>query len=499
MVEGGGANVARNITAGLSRLASKTPEAPAILDAEGSISYLELDRAVSWTARSFEKEGLARADIVALDLPDQHQHIVSSLALARLGVAQIAFGDVDPPRLREQFARQLGIAAIVCDTRQRADALTPVIKPPFRDVADVKAVKPVRFEGADDAALPLLVLRTSGTSTGIPKFALLSHAAAQPRIKAKGFALPTGAGCRYLSLGDLSFNSVKMRALHSVLSGGCLVLHRGRLEPQLIVELIVARRVTYVSCSPARTLGLLDLAQGSGMLLPGLEALRVGSAFVAQPLREEILSRLTPNLFIAYGITEIGTVSIAPPEMVRGIPGVVGELVPGLYAEVIDEEGMPLPPLQAGRLRIKGPGMIHSYIDAPEESARVFREGWFYSDDCVEFTPKGELIHHGRTDEMMIFEGVNISPAEIENVLLRHPALSEVAAFAVSDDVRGDLPFAAVVVRSPVSEAELLSHCRSKLGAHAPIGVFILPALPRNAAGKVIKRALRDLYARQPI
>jgi cyanophycin synthetase len=482
-----------NITTSLSKIASATPDAIALLDSEASISYGELDQAVSWAARYFANEGLARDTIVALDLPDQYQHLISSLALARLGVAQIAFGVADPPLLRQNFARRLRIAAIICDKDMRADAPAAVIEPPPRDVCEIKALKSVRFDGPDNAATPLLILRTSGTSTGVPKLGVLTHASAQPRIEAKGFALPAGLGCRYLALGDLSFNSVKTRALHCVLSGGCLVLHRNRLDPQSIVDLIAARGVNYVSCSPSRASSLLDLADESEILLPGVEAFRVGSTFVPQPLREQILNRLTPNLLIAYGITEIGTVSIASPEIVRNMPGVVGTIVPGISAEVIDETGMVLPPETTGRLKIKGPGMIQSYLDAPEDSQRAFREGWFYSDDRVEFTRRGELIHHGRVDDVMIFDGININPVEIENVILRHPALSEAEAFAIPDDVHGDVPFAAVVLRSKVSETELLSYCRSRLGAHSPQAVFIVPSLPRNAAGKVIKSKLRQV------
>lgn len=223
MVGKGELGIPINITASLSRIASETPDLPAVLDAEASISYGELDQAVSWAAHFFENEGLTRQDIVALDLADQHQHLISSIALARLGVAQIAFSATDPPRLKQQFVRRLGITATICDTGGRADAFTPVIEPPLRDVCDVKAVKPFCFDGANDANLPLLILRTSGTSTGIPKLALLTHGCARPRIDAKGFLLPEGPTSRYLSLGDLSFNSVKIRAWHCVLTGGCQI------------------------------------------------------------------------------------------------------------------------------------------------------------------------------------------------------------------------------------------------------------------------------------
>jgi len=192
-------------------------------------------------------------------------------------------------------------------------------------------------------------------------------------------------------------------------------------------------------------------------------------------------------------------VSIAPPALVRNIPGVVGGLVPGLRAEVIDEEMTPLPPCEAGRLRIKGAGMLHGYFDSPEESARAFQQGWFYSDDRVEFTRDGNLIYHCRMDDMMIFDGININPGEIENVLLQHPAVSEAAAFSMADGVHGDVPFAAVVSRSAVSDGTLLSYCGSRLGAHAPQGVFVVSALPRNAAGKVIKNDLRRMVGKKAI
>ncbi len=494
MENGGDVNVPLNITGTLSRIATEFPDAPAILDLKSSISYRELEQAVIWTARSFASEGLAARDIVALDLPDQHQHLISSLALARIGVAQIAFCKADSPLLRKQFAKRLKIAAIVCDKDRCTDAAAPVIEPPFRDVCDLKALKAVPSDGAEDAAHPLLILRTSGTSTGIPKLGVLTHAAARPRIEAKGFMLPEGQACRYLSLGDLSLNSVKIRAFHCVLSGSCLVLHRGRLRPQAIVDLIAARRVNYLSCSPSQASSLLELGGRGQVLFPELKALRLGSAFVAQPLREKILRHLTPNLFIAYGMTEVGTVSIAPPAMVRNIAGVVGNLVPGICAEVVDEDGITSPPLHAGRLRLKGPGMLNGYVDTSEESRRVFHDGWFYSDDRVEFTQEGELIHHGRMDDMMIFDGINISPAEIENALLSHPAVSDAAVFAVGDDMNGDVPIAAVVTRSTVLAGKLLSYCQSQLGAHAPHTVFIIPGVPRNAAGKVLKRELEKMY-----
>ena len=486
--------VSMNVTEVLSTLAIKSPDASAVLTPEASLSYRELDRAVSWVARSFREAGLATGELVAIDLPNQVQHLVSSLALARLGVGHVTFDVADPPPLQQQFARQVKIVATVTEKPGTSNEPPPLIEAPFGDILELKGLKPVEIETAGDANLPLMVLRTSGTLSGVPKFGLLSHATARPRIKAKGFALPEGPGTRYLSLGSLSFNSVKTRAFHCVLSGGCLALDGGLSEPRSVIDFIEAHDINYVSCSPVEAAKLLNIAKDGELLLPGVRAFRVGSTFIPQRLREDIQERLTPNLYVAYGITEIGTVSIALPTLVRTVCGVVGNLVPGIQAAIVDEDDVPLEAGVAGRLRLKSPGMIDGYMDAPEDTARVFRKGWFYSDDRVEFTRNRELIHHGRIDDLMIFDGININPAEIENALLRHPAVSEAAAFPMQSALHGDTPFAAVVIKFPVSEGTLLSHCRSLLGAHAPEGLYIISCLPRNSAGKVLKRELQNMF-----
>lgn len=472
------------------------PDASAVLTPEGSLSYDELDRAVSWTAASFKKSGLVKGDIVGIDLSNQTQHLISSLALARLGVGQFAF-DADPPRVRQNFVKRLKIVATVTDKATASDTQTPCIDPPPDSIREFIGIRPVAVEAAGDSNLPFLIMRTSGTTTGVPKLGLLTHAIALSRIKTKGFGLPEGPGSCYLALASLSFNSVKYRAFHCLLSGGCLALYEGTGELQLLVDFVIGHRIDYLSCSPIHAVALLSLAKENAILLPGVEALRIGTTIVPQALREDIQRRLTPNLYIAYGVSEVGTIAIAPPMLVHNIPGVVGKLIPGIQAEVIDDDGVPLPPGFAGKLRMKSSGMITGYVDAPAETDQFFRDGWFYSSDMVEFTANRELIHHGRADDVMIFDGININPAEIENVLLRHPAVSEAAAFPIHSTVHGDTPFAAVVIKSQVLEDELLSHCRSWLGLHSPQGLFIVSGLPRNAAGKVLKNDLQRIFREQ--
>ena len=119
-----------NITESLSARARETPDAPAVLTADASLSFAELDRAVSWTAASFRKAGLVLGDIAGIDLSNQAQHLVTSLALVRLGVGQFAFHVGDPPQLRGELTRRLKIVATVSDKSTETDTQTPVIDPP---------------------------------------------------------------------------------------------------------------------------------------------------------------------------------------------------------------------------------------------------------------------------------------------------------------------------------------------------------------------------------
>ncbi len=111
----------------------------------------------------------------------------------------------------------------------------------------------------------------------------------------------------------------------------------------------------------------------------------------------------------------------------------------------------------------------------------------------ISITEAGELIHHGRADDVMIYDGINIYPAEIENVLLRHADVIEAAAFPVPDGARGQMPGAAVVVHAGARETDLQGHCAEMLGERAPVQILRLQELPKNAAGKVVTSKLTEL------
>jgi acyl-CoA synthetase (AMP-forming)/AMP-acid ligase II len=155
------------------------------------------------------------------------------------------------------------------------------------------------------------------------------------------------------------------------------------------------------------------------------------------------------------------------------------------------------PPGEPGEIRLRAPGMARAYHDDPEETALRFRGGWFHPGDLASRRADGQMIIHGRADDMMILNGINIYPAEIEAALERHPAVANAAALPVRSTAHGEIPVAAVELLpgAAASRAELLAFARARLGLRAPRRVLVLERLPRSPQGKVLKREIAPRFA----
>jgi acyl-coenzyme A synthetase/AMP-(fatty) acid ligase len=470
-----------NATDGLFRQAQKTPDAPAVLTSQAQLSYRELAKAVSFSAARFKRDGLVAGDIVALALSSQLQHLVASLALARLGAAHLSLQPGEPQSLRRELERRLSIATTITALAEQSPM-------------ELKRLPETPFAPSENGALIFSINRSSGTTVDAPKLSVSTHAMVCSAVPQLADLLPEGPGHHFLSLIRISFFGPARGVLRCWNAGGCVALPEEITGTAALVEFIHRHGIDYLAGGPVHAAALLKLADENGeRLLPHVKALRVSSTLIPEPLRNAIRERLTPNLFVWYGTTEIGGMTLAPPDLVARVPGVVGYPVRGVEIQVVDADKRPLPAGRPGLVRARSAAMIAEYLDDPAETGRVFRDGWFHSSDLAEFTPGGALIHHGRADDLMIFDGINIHPAEIENALLKHPAVAEAAAFSIKRAARGDVPHAAVVLTGTTEPADLLAHCRSWLGARSPAGIMILRELPRNAAGKVLRM---DLQAR---
>lgn len=475
-----------NVTDGLARQAAERPWAVAVLQGGKVIHYRTLEetvrRAVSWLAR----HGVRKGQVVGLSMVGPLPHLIVALALARMGAIQLALAPREPIAARRRIASLAGATLLVSNQADAGDTGLAVLKPAAGWLEG--AATAASGAGAAGGEDPWLVCQSSGT-TGEPKLFHLTHDDAIARERRRN---ATRSGFRpddvFHTAVTLDFSGNKLLLLNCLSRGGCLVLDRPKDGAELI-RLLDARRVTYLQITPPQIASLLSRLPGQGVRFPHLRAVRVGAGASSEELRRSILERFSPNLFIAYGTNDAGSLAVADPETLTTHPGTVGTMFEGVRWQVVDEEDRPVAPGTPGRLRVAGPGVVRGYLDAAQ-TARSFKDGWFYPGDIVSADSNGRLTFHGRADDMMNLDGINIFPAEIEQVLLGHPAVAEAAAFPLRVKGDRDLPMAAVVLRGAAEEGELAAFCREELGVRAPWRVLVVPELPRNAVGKVLRREL---------
>jgi acyl-coenzyme A synthetase/AMP-(fatty) acid ligase len=232
---------------------------------------------------------------------------------------------------------------------------------------------------------------------------------------------------------------------------------------------------------------------GQTGLFPDLRILVTGGSIITEELRHSTDQLLTKYLHVVYGTNELGFLTVAPPDDWRTYPGSIGRPIEGVEMEIVDAHGMPVTDGQPGLLRFRKQVMMSEYLNAPDLTRRSFRNGWFYPHDVGSMGADGVVRFIGRADDMMIFNGINVYPLEIERSMRELPGIKDVAALPLRHPVHQDVPVCAVVLQegSVLDKAQILAWGRSALGAVSPKHVFILDQIPRDDSGKLLRPLLR--------
>ena len=249
--------------------------------------------------------------------------------------------------------------------------------------------------------------------------------------------------------------------------------------------------------------------------LKSLQVITYGAA----PMPFEVIKKAIQEMpwvrFInAFGQTETAsTITTLGPEdhriegteeeiekKLKRLTSSIGKPLPDVEVKIVDEEGNPLPPFEIGEILAKGPRIMTGYWKDEEKTSKVMsRDGWLRTADKGWMDEDGYIYLAGRGDDMIIRGGENISPEEVEDVILSHPEVDEVAVIGVPDPEWGQEPRAIVVLKGKqsVTGDDIIEHCRSRLaGFKRPRSVIFLDSLPRNAMGKVLKKELREKYGK---
>ena len=363
-------------------------------------------------------------------------------------------------------------------------------------------------EWSMDADAIGILLFTSGT-TGAPKAAVLRQKHLVSYIFGSvefGAAAPDEAALVSVP----PYHIAGMAAILSSVYAGRRVVQLASFDAENWVATARAERVTHAFVVPTMLTRIVDvLARDGGSGLSQLRAISYGGGKMPQPVIERAMQLMPETAFTnAYGLTETSsTITVLGPEDHRiaaasDDPAVrrrlvsVGRTLPSIELEVRDEEGRPCEPGQSGEIHVRGDQVSGEYLGL---ATRMTSDGWFPTRDAGALDTDGYLFLEGRIDDVIVRGGENLSPGEIEEVLLAHPAVADCAVVGVADVQWGEA-VAAVVVAHPgrtVSADELREWVKARLrSSRAPARVEFRDELPYNETGKLLRRKLRDELAR---
>jgi len=304
------------------------------------------------------------------------------------------------------------------------------------------------------------------------------------------------AACYGLSPADRSLCAMPLFHVHGLVgsvfaalaSGGSVILPR-RVAAQRFVQQMHEYDATWYSATPTIHQMLVEKAD-MGSCPPSLRFIRSCSSALAPALLDRLEEMLSVPVLEAYGMTEAShQIASNPPPPGLRVPGSVG-ISTGTELRVVGPDGNPLPDGAMGEVVIRGPAVMTGYLDDAEGNARAFVNGWFRTGDRG-ILDGGYLLLRGRLKEMINRGGENISPYEIEETLLAHPAVADVACFGTPSVKYGEEVAAAVVTRASIESRELLDYCRERLASFkVPKTLFFVDEVPRTATGKIRRREI---------
>jgi o-succinylbenzoate---CoA ligase len=442
-----------SLAAALAAQACARPDAPALICAGDTWSYARL--ANDSARRAAALATLPPGTVVAL--------AAGTTALAQTLLATqwagLPFLPLDPETATQRWP---AFAARIGELAHRLDQAPPAHDEPV----------PSAMCTPDE---PALIIATSG-SEGNPKAVRLSHAALAAAAAASATRIPLAPGDVWLNclpLCHIGGLSIFWRCLIS----GAAILQHERFAADAVWADIAAGRASHVSLVPAMLAGLLDAA-GDKAPPPTLRCALIGGAALSRPLWQRARAAGWP-LFVSYGMSEMAAQVATLPPADDWNEGRVGRPLPGVELAIGDD----------GRIRLRGAQRMIGYLGEPALSA----DEWLTTGDLGRLD-NGELTVFGRADDVLVSGGLNIHPAEVEARLAACPGVRDAAVTGSPDPVWGDVVTALVVTSA--DEASIDDWCRQALPARLrPRRIVRVPALPRNAMGKIERQRLRAMLA----
>lgn len=513
----------------LELVAERLGDRPAVVDGDVSLTFGELASRAHDVARSFVADGLQPGDRVAIWAPNMWEWVVAVTGLQRAGGVLVPLN-----------TRYKGVEAADVLRRSRARCLFTVsdflgndyvqlLHDAGEDLPDLEEIVVLRGaapEGArtwdsfltdgaavDDHAVRERaaavrpddlsdILYTSGT-TGAPKGVMTTHAQNLRAFQSWADLVGLREGDRYLVVNPY-FHSFGYKAgILASLIKGATMYPLPVFDVETVLERIEGDRITMFPGAPTLYQSILNHPDRSRYDLSSLRLVVTGAAAIPVELIVRMRDELDiESIITAYGLTETCGVVTAcqrddDPETIATTSG---RAIPDVELRCVDDAGEPVPTGEPGEVVVRGYNVMVGYFDDPGATAEAIdAAGWLHTGDVGVLDDRGYLRITDRTKDMFIVGGFNAYPAEIENLMLAHEAIAQVAVIGVPDERLGEVGMAFVVLRPGASATgdEIVAWARDRMANYkAPRSVAIVDELPMNATGKVLKFELRERAAR---
>ncbi len=507
-----------NIGAHLTKRAQLNPDLEAIVDGAAGrrFTFAELDQRADDVARVLTGLGLRQGDRVAMLLPNGHRLAETFYGAARAGlvvvplnwrlvadelafmlrdsgatvlVSDIEFDDV----VTELYERDSGDNGVPVEHWLRVGAEPPAWATDFDAETDRVPAEPVVVRGDGDD--PLFIMYTSGT-TGSPKGAVHTHDSVQWAVFTMLASIDVRFRDRYLISVPLFHVPALAPLFASIYRGATTILLRA-FDPRHIWEVIRDERITTTLAVPA----MLNAMRAT--YDPGMRdslALRwiMSGASPVPPSLIDAYAQLGLEIHQVYGLTETcGPGCVIGSDNAMTHAGSTGKAFFHTEVRIVDANGADVETGVAGEVLVRGRHLMAGYWNRPEATAETIIDGWLRTGDIAIRDAEGFVYIQDRAKDMIISGGENVYPAEIEDVLLSHPGIADVAVIGMKSAKWGESPYAVVVRADPgLDEATVLEHCAGRLARFKlPKRAVFIDAIPRTPTGKALKRSLRDQYS----
>jgi long-chain acyl-CoA synthetase len=520
----------------LSTTAVETPHAHATQFLGAALTYRDIKQRTDRLAKALLRLGVQKGDRVGIMLPNCPQYIITAFAILRLGGIVVNINPIYTARELENVARDSGIkvlitleklAPLALEMRGRS-AIEHVIVTSLAEYS-VEAAPPPSLADTlafgdllaveDPADLPLItigpddlaVLQYTGGTTGTPKGAMLTHG----NIFANVVQTETwhyrqyhrGEGRYLLVIPYFHIYAFTVGMMCGVWVGGLQIIIP-KYDVEQVLTAIRDFKPTYFPAVPTVFVSLLSHPRVNEFGLDAVRSFNSGGAPCPVEVMEEFETRIGRPLNQGYGLSETSPVTHSTPHTARRKYASIGLPMPDTDMKIVDvETGTREMPLgESGELCIAGPQVMQGYWNRPDESAQALRRHddgriWFHTGDVATMDGDGYTYIVQRKKDMIIVDGFNVYPSEVEGVLYTHAAVRMAAVIGIPDAYHGEIVKACVVARDEsVSAEQLRAHCKQHLAAYkVPVEIELRDSLPQSAVGKILYRVLRDeVAARKP-